>query len=135
MQPKDISTSTHKLEIKQQKAQHNTLYAQVYIVSEFQDVKPLIPALVEGTSVREADVGITAKPVDTLGVIGSDLTEADTDTAAGVTLLHPCTVAPSTASTTGERTSDTSTELEKNPLFLYITYKLIEPFSVRNFSS
>lgn len=133
MQPKDIST--HKLEIKQQKAQHNTLYAQVYIVSEFQDVKPLIPALVEGTSVREADVGITAKPVDTLGVIDSDLTEADTDTAAGVTLLHPCTVAPSTASTTGERTSDTSTELEKNPLFLYTTYKLIEPFSVRNFSS
>lgn len=108
----------------------------MYIVSEFQDVKPLIPALVEGTSVREADVGITAKPVDTLGVIGSDLTEADTDTAAGVTLLHPCTVAPSTTSTTGERTSDTSTELKKkNPLFLYITYKLIEPFSVRNFSS
>lgn len=107
----------------------------MYIVSEFQDVKPHIPALVEGTSVREADVGITAKPVDTLGVIGSDLTEADTDTAAGVTLLHPCTVAPSTTSTTGERTSDTSTELEKNPLFLYITYKLIEPFSVRNFSS
>lgn len=92
----------------------------MYIVSEFQDVKPHIPALVEGTSVREADVGITAKPVDTLGVIGSDLTEADTDTAAGVTLLHPCTVAPSTASTTGERTSDTSTELKKKPIvFIY----------------
>lgn len=90
------------------------MYVQVYIVSKFHVVKSLIPALVEGISVRGVEDGITTKPVDTLGVRDSDLTEADTDTGAGVTLLHPCTAAPSTASTTGERTSDTSTELEKN---------------------
>lgn len=95
------------------------MYVQVYIVSEFHVVKSLIPALVEGISVRGAEDGIITKPVDTLGVRDSDLTEADTDTAAGVTLLHPCTAAPSTASTTGERTSDTSTELEKKTLFQY----------------
>lgn len=89
----------------------------------------------EGTLVREVDVGIIVKFVDILGVIGFDFIEVDIDTVVGVILLYFCIVVFFIVFIIGERIFDIFIELEKNLLFLYIIYKFIEFFSVRNFFS